>query len=97
MSCTVIVIFQSRRGRARALCEWLSAKHSALAAHPGFEDISIYSDGDHPDRVVEIEHWREAADHRRMVDAVDAAGGWDALGELTAEEPTTMYLEPFAR
>jgi quinol monooxygenase YgiN len=90
---TVIVIFQAKAGCGDKLSAWLLAKHPELGAHPGFRSISIHRDVRDPDRIVEIERWARTADHERMVEAVDAQGGWDALGELVAAEPQTLYLE----
>lgn len=90
---TVLVVFQAKPGRGSELAAWLLSKHPALAEHRGFERISVHRDLRDPDRIVEIEHWASAAAHQRMVDAVDAEGGWDALGELVVAEPQTMYLE----
>jgi quinol monooxygenase YgiN len=94
MPTTVIVIFQAKPGRGGALSAWLLSKHAGLAAHGGFIDISIYRDARDPDRIVEVEHWTEAAAHRNMVESVDAQGGWDELGDLVVDEPLTMCLEP---
>src|SRR5688572_18213652 len=82
---TVIVVFQAKAGSGGALSAWLLAKHPGLAAHEGFVDISIYRDARDPDRIVEVEHWTEAAAHRNMVESVDAQGGWDELGDLLVE------------
>jgi quinol monooxygenase YgiN len=93
MTCTVVVIFQAKPGLGGRLSEWLARKHPDLRAHAGFDDISLHRDAADPDRIVEIEHWAEAADHQRMVERLDEQGGWDELGQLIVAEPTTLYLE----
>ena len=96
MSTTVVVRFLARPGEGERLVAWLRGNQPGLRAFAGFEHIALFREEGEPDRVVEIERWARADDHRAMVETVGERGGWDALGEMLAEEPRTIYLEELA-
>jgi quinol monooxygenase YgiN len=92
MSTIVLVTFRALPGRGPQLVAWLRAFHPRLRAFVGFERITVQHDEDAPDVVIEWEQWRQADDHRAMVAAIDAAGGWDTLGAMLESAPETRYL-----
>jgi quinol monooxygenase YgiN len=92
MSTTVLVTFRAKPGRGAELLRWLQRFHPQLRGHAGFERITIYQEQESPDVVVELEQWRDGADHRAMVAAVDREGGWDPMSALLASPPETRYL-----
>lgn len=93
---TAIIRFHAQPGRGDELAAWLMANQPGLRAFPGFRHIALLRDPADPDRLVEIERWDRADDHRAMVEAVAARGGWDALELLLRAEPDTAYLEELA-
>ena len=96
MSVTALIRFHAQPGRGAELAAWLTANQPGLRAFAGFQHIALHRDASDPDRVVEIERWDRAEDHRAMVEAVAARGGWDALEALLVAEPETVYLEELA-
>ncbi len=87
MSVTVVIVFRALPGKTEELVAFLRDNQPKLPAFEGFESISLARDENDPQCVVEIERWRSADDHRAMVDAVSAAGGFDALDALTVASP----------
>lgn len=96
MSTTVIVTFRAKPGRGPELVAWLAQNQASLPSFSGFESISLEHDPLEPERVIEIERWAAADDHRRMLEQVGARDGWRRLDDLLAEDPQTLYLETAA-
>lgn len=89
---TAVIVFRAKPGKTDELLAFLKENQPKLVGFEGFFSISLSRDEDDPQCVVEIERWRSAADHRAMVEAVTAAGGFDALDALTEGEPEVRYL-----
>lgn len=96
MSVTVVIVFRALPGKTEELVAFLREAQAKLPAFEGFESISLLRDENDPRAVIELERWRSASDHRAMVEAVTAAGGFDALDALTEGEPEARYLSEVA-
>jgi quinol monooxygenase YgiN len=96
MATTAVIVFRARPGQGDALVSFLRDNQANLLAHRGFRSIQLLQDEDDPDRVIEIEEWDSADDHRAMVVAVGAAGGWEAFDALLEGEPQAHYATQIA-
>jgi quinol monooxygenase YgiN/catechol 2,3-dioxygenase-like lactoylglutathione lyase family enzyme len=96
MSVTAVIVFRALPGKTDELVTFLRDNQPKLRAFEGFESIALSRDEDDPRCGVEIERWRSADDHRAMLDAVTAAGGFDPLDALTEGEPEVRYLGEIA-
>ncbi len=92
----VVVAFHAKPGKRAELVAWLRENQPKLPAFEGFRSITLTVDEADPDRVVEIERWDSAANHRAMVETVAVAGGWDALEALAEGDAEVTYLEEVA-
>lgn len=91
MATTIIVSFQAKSGKSKALLEFLTGLQPGVI-EAGCQSITLLQDQNQPDSVFEIEQWPSAEAHQQMVKHASEAGAFDPLNDLLAAPFHVHYL-----
>lgn len=92
MSVIVLVHFRCKPHFTEAVRELLQSGQPYVI-EAGCHAITLSRDQADPHRLVEVEHWETAADHRAFLAAANARGMFDPLAEMLAGPVETLYLD----
>lgn len=92
MSHTVILELNCKPGLGASVLTALNEAVEDTLAFEGAELIEVYSDCDHPDRIVIWEKWAERANHEAYVEWREESGVMTALLNVVSEPPRFLHL-----